>query len=451
MSGSNEVDGRLNDMVVELERLRKKILLVVAGIGASAVFGRAISMQVQAEWHARTGSEAGVERALALQPRNAELHNRKGRMLLFSPESEAAAGASLERAVAINPRRASYWLDVALERELRGDAEGAELALESARKAEPRTPQVLWHAANYFLRRGETERALAASRELLRAAPEYTSRVLPLLERAAPADELIARVVPDDAEALCALLERIARTEDHAGAERAWERAMRLGAALRPACFRYFLDALIADGKVRTAERVWRDAIARGWIEADRSALQGPFYNGDFRFPLLNHGFDWRVQWHPEASVWIEASGPEPGQQALCVQFDESARAEFAHVTRYVPAEPETHYAVRAMVKSDRLVTKEGAYLVVEEAGPHTGGAAGMRAARSEEWFGTNRWKEVAFHFTTGPETQLLKLTLKRPAAQGEEPAASGAMCLAAVEWKRLGRSAGERGQGAER
>ncbi len=429
-------------MVLRLESLPKKLGAIALVAVASAPVSASLFTTFRTEQFRRAGTADSLAQALALQPQNAQLHNHLGRILLYSPEGDSRqAELHLERATALDPRSGDYWTDLALAREMRGDVNGAGAALARAHQAEPRTPLIEWHSMNFLLRRGETERALESAGRLLQAAPDYTTRVVPVLSNAIPMDRLIETIVPSQPRVLCDLLAVIARSRDHAGAARAWDRTIRSGAEFRAACFQGFLDSLIAAGDAGLAQRVWKDSIQRGWLAADRSALEPVFYNGDFRYPLLNSGFDWRVTPQAEASVWIEARGPEPGQQSVCIEFAPDAKSDYSHLSRYIPVEPNTDYLIRAHIRSDRLESRQGAYLWVQEVRADAAAPAPLLTARSDTWSGTNRWKEIAFRFTAGPQTRLVLMQLRRPGVLATEPSAAGTTCLSAVDWSVAGRA----------
>jgi tetratricopeptide (TPR) repeat protein len=427
-------------MLLRLESWTKKLGVIALVAAASVPFALSLQGIVRAEQLSRRGTAESLIRAIALQPGNARLHNQLGRVLLFSPESDSRAAENyLQRATQLDPTSGDYFTDLAMSREMHGDLAGAQDALERARRAEPHTPLMKWHAMNFFLRRGEVEKALTESAGLLRGAPEYTVRVVPVIANAVPMNTVIERVVPDEPRVLCDLLAVISRTRDHAGASRAWDRVVRSGFAFRPVCIEHFLNALIVSGESQLAQRVWRDSLERRWLGSNPESLSEPFYNADFRYPVLNSGFDWRVVPHAEASAWIESQGPEVGQQSLCVQFNSDARIEYANIVRYIPVQPNTEYSMRARIRSDRLDSSPGAFLQLTDL-PGVVDASGKAVyTRSESWSGTNRWKEISLRVTTGSKTQLLVLQLRRPGVLATDRPASGTTCISAVEWRALG------------
>lgn len=422
-------------MVFALDTLPRKLIAILLAIVASIPLSVSLWSQYRAETYSRQGTAESLQKAIALQPGNAELHNRLGRVLLYSPASDATrAKAELERAAAIDPRTARYAVDVALALESSGDTDGAARAIERARRAEPRTPTILWHELNYWLRREQNERAIGLARELLRMAPEYTAWVVPLLLRVTTGSTLLDNVVPQDVNAYGNVLEIFRREDRMESAAKYWERALELHQPLPEGHVRMFVDWMLSRWQMELALRAWSDAARNGWIAVEPESLSEPFYNADFRYPLLNFGFDWRVQPHAEASVWVESGGPRGGQQSLCVQFSQDARAEYAGVYHFAVVQPAYRYEMRAAMRTERLISSTGAWLLVQEMAPGRG-----VTPSTEPLLGTNPWREVTLQFETGPETKLVRLMLMRPAPALKEPSGSGLVCIAPLEWKPLG------------
>lgn len=422
-------------MELLLESMARRLLAVIAAVAATAGLSLPLWRYFQVERLEAEGSPASLERAIQLQPEKAALHNRLGHLLLFSgAEENGRAMATLERATVLNPHAGAYWVELSTAREQQGDLAGAEKAMERARDAEPTTPSILWQEMNLALRQEQSERALHLARGLLTEAPEYTGRVLPLLSQVTPAAVLVQSVLPAKLSSLTGAIEVFSREKRLEAAEPLWTRLLALNEPPSAYSVRQLVDGALGGGNVALAQRIWGDAIRRGWIAGDASALNEPLYNGDFHHPLLNFGFDWQVLPHPEASVWIEASGPEPGQQSLCVEFTEGARAGFANVTHAVPVEPDTYYSLHGFLRTNRLSSRGGAYLQAMEIQPRHGETAATLPV-----IGTGGWREVSLRLKTGPETRLVQLALVRPGvAPGESPA-TGRVCVAGVEWKALG------------
>ncbi|MBI3484629.1 MAG: tetratricopeptide repeat protein [Acidobacteria bacterium] len=427
-----------------LDTLPRKLTAILLALAASVPLSVSLWSQYRTDFYSRQGTAESLQQAIALQPGNAELHNRLGRVLLYSPAGAALrAKGELERAAALDPRTATYTIDVALYLELADDFEGAARAIERARRVEPRTPFILWHETNFWLRREQNGRAMGLARELLRMAPEYTARAVPLLLRVAPGSTLLDDVVPKDVNAYGNVLEIFRREDRIESAAKFWERALELGQPLPEGHVRMFVDWVLARGQSELALRAWSDAARHGWIPVDPETLSEPLYNADFHYPLLNFGFDWRVEANADASVWVESGGPRGGQQSLCVQFSQDARGDYAGVYHYAAVQPAHHYELRASMRTDKLISNSGAWLQVQEMAPGRG-----VTPSTEPLMGTNPWKEVLLQMETGPETKLVRLALVRPAPTLKEPPSSGLVCVSPLEWKPLGpgRQAGPTG-----
>jgi tetratricopeptide (TPR) repeat protein len=419
-------------MVLHLDTVLRKA--AVAGLAIAATLGLSLPLwaQFRAAHLSALGTQEGLEAAVSVQPRNAELHNRLGRLLLYSPLGDAARTmAQLQRAVELDPRNGSHWMDLALAREISGDLEGAATAIRRARAAEPHTPSLLWHEANFDIRRGRLDHALGLLRELMQNAPEYTGRVLPLFSRVTEPVQLVGEVVPGTRPAMDAALEFIRRENHLAAAGVAWDRMLRMEdppvGQVRP-----FLDWLILRGEADLAVRVWQEAAERAWIPIAPQAAQELLYNGDLRYPLEDFGFDWRVLPHVDASVWLEARGPEPGLNSLCVQFSPEARAHYAHIVHYLAVQPNYHYSLRGSMRSDRLAARAGVFLQISD--PRSD-----NAVRTDAVTGSGGWRDVVATVQTGPDTRLLVIRLTRPAPVVAEEPGSGMVCIARLQWSELG------------
>lgn len=421
-------------MDLTLERWPSRILVAAVAAAVTALLSLELWKHIRADRLAREGTILSLEQAVRLEPRNADLHWRLGRAELFSEGgSPAAAQAALVQATALNPLAGAYWVDLARAREGEGDSAAAAGALERARAAEPRTPEILWESMNFALRDAQPEQALAFARELLAAAPPYTGRVLDQLAPVVGIPELIARVVPADRGALDVVTDYIWKHDDMASAEALWTRVMATEYPPSGGQIRYLLDGLISGGRGLLAQRVWTDSIRRGWIAGDAEALAEPLYNSDFRRPLLGYGFDWKVLPQEETSVWVSDEGPQPGEPCLCADFSARARTDFAHITHAVAVIPGERYLLTAKMRVRHVVTPAGAYLQVAGFG-----APGMRPATTDALVGSTGWQEVSAEFVAGAQTSLAQVALARPGAAAADTPVSGQVCLAEVQWKRL-------------
>ncbi|MBI3405418.1 MAG: tetratricopeptide repeat protein [Acidobacteria bacterium] len=410
--------------------------LALVGVAALATLALALplSAHFRAAYHADFGTREHVIKAIELTPRNAELHNRLGRLLLYSPLGNPhQAVRELQLATQLDPRTGQYWVDLATASEIAGDLRGAEAAVARARAAEPNTPAILWHEANFLVRRGQDQKALERLKVLLAGSPEYTVLALAFFAHVAEAGVLIEQAVPHERQALEAAMEFVRREEQVSSAARLWKAVSQLKEPPAESQLKRFVDWLIAEKQVPLALAVWNESAKRGWLAVDPTVTTDSVYNADFQKPLQNFGFDWRVLPHADASAWIEARGPAPGLPSLCIQFSDESRSEYAHALQAVPVEPNTHYILHASLRSDRLVSRSGAALAI------TTPENNQPATRTDSVTGTSHWREVIARFDTSAQANLAYIRLIRPAPAKDDEPASGMVCLADIRWRKLG------------
>ncbi|MGH9532799.1 MAG: tetratricopeptide repeat protein, partial [Terriglobales bacterium] len=99
---------------------------------------------------------ASLERAVQLEPGNAEVHQRLGRYYFFGLGQTEAAAEHFQHAVDLNPHKARHWLNLALVHQITGDSAAQGQVVQRALLAEPANPAVAMEAANFFLVQGNT-------------------------------------------------------------------------------------------------------------------------------------------------------------------------------------------------------------------------------------------------------------------------------------------------------
>src|SRR6201984_668390 len=109
---------------------------------------------------AAVADSAHLQNAIRLEPANAEYRDLLGRNLALSGISLGDAISNYRTAVSLNPYEARYWLDLAGAYQIEGRTSEQEESVERALEADPTTPHVAWEAANFFLVRGDSQKAL---------------------------------------------------------------------------------------------------------------------------------------------------------------------------------------------------------------------------------------------------------------------------------------------------
>ena len=145
-------------MQMNVQNPLRNTLLLGACVLAAAAYICLTSLQYMAAYFSQKPDLISLQRAAKLQPGNAEYRYRLGTFLVDS--SPQSALESYKSAVKLNPHNAHYWLGLAAVYQNLGSINEQETALENAVRADPKTPDIAWDAANFYLIQGETEKAL---------------------------------------------------------------------------------------------------------------------------------------------------------------------------------------------------------------------------------------------------------------------------------------------------
>ena len=194
------------------------------------------------------------------------------------------------------------------------------------------------------------------------------------------------------------------------------------------------LDHLLALGRVREAQAVWRDLESRGVVprpsESDRSNL---IYNGDFEQIPLNAGLDWHYR--PTAFLALDFADPSAyhGSHCLRVDFTVGQNLEYEPIYEFVPVAPDRTYLLSAFVRSNAITSDSGARLRVVDAECNR-----CLDVSSDGTVGTTPWHPVSLKFSTGHTTQLIRVSIWRPPARTFPVEISGTLWLDAVRLESL-------------
>ncbi len=115
-----------------------------------------------------TISITDLQKALRLDPDNADLVHRLGLVYTFDPTdlNLSEAVKYLRQAVELNPRHWDYWADLGTACDFVGDIACSDEAFERAIVLNPMTPALLWSAGNHYLLTNREDKAFPYFRRL---------------------------------------------------------------------------------------------------------------------------------------------------------------------------------------------------------------------------------------------------------------------------------------------
>lgn len=352
---------------------------------------------------------ANVQKAIRLEPSNAEYRELLGRNLALSGASLDEDISDYRTAVRLNPYEARYWLDLASAYQVAGRLDEQAQSVERAVEADPTTPHVAWEAANFFLVQGDEERALRNFRVVLANDPEAVDSALQLCWRATgDANQILDRALPRRPELYLSFLRLLISKQEVAAAENVWNHLISLNQEFStPLAFPYF-RFLIAKQEVAAAQIAWQQlAGVNRSLQPYLPSGENLVVNGGFEENLLNGGFDWWYQLNPHAALAIDTSEFRSGTRSLSVTFDGQSASE-AGISQFIPVKPNTHYEFSAEFRTEELETASGPRFAIADAyGNHS-------YVLTDDVMGTNPWRLQRARFQTGPNTNLVLLKIVR-------------------------------------
>ena len=352
-----------------------------------------------------------IQKAIRLEPSNAEYRDLFGRNLALSGTSLDEAIANYRIAVHLNPYVARYWLDLAGAYEVAGHTDEQEQSVERAVEADPTTPHVAWEAANFFLVRGDQERALRNFRVVLANDPEAVDSALELCWRATgDANRMLDRALPQRPDLYLSFLRLLISKQEVAAAENVWNHLIALNQEFSPKfAFPYF-RFLIGQKEVAAAQTAWQQLAILDSLQPYLPSRENLIVNGGFEENLLNGGFDWCYESRSHVILAIDTSEFHGGTRSLSINFDGQSASE-AGISQFVPVKPNTDYEFSAEYRTEDIDSASGPRFAIADA--YTNASYVL----TDDLLGSNPWRVQHARFQTGPNTNLVLLKIVRQPA----------------------------------
>lgn len=390
-----------------VQRIRKPWLLSISLL-LSLAYGALVLRQFLADHYANRGDVAGFQKAVWLEPGDADYRHRLGRYYLLIAHDPVTAAEQFKVAVRLNPHLARYWFDLASAYQLLADPREQGFALENAVKADPTTPDAVWEAANLYLVRGELEKALREFHVVLLNEPSLAAAALQLCWRVNPdVDSLIQTVMPPRAEAYIAFLDLLMQKKETVGAAKAWAALARLKQPIEARHVFEYMRYLILQREAEQATLVWQQAAGILGYSAYLPSPNNLIVNGSFSLNVLNGGFDWNYEKQSNVELTLDPSDFHGGHRSLSVVFD-GPGVNDAGIFQFIPVQPGTTYEFTAYYKAGEIEGAGGPQLLIQD--PY----GGKKYFESDELKNAESWRPVHGVFTTDTATKLLLLHIER-------------------------------------
>jgi hypothetical protein len=353
-----------------------------------------------------------LQKAIRLEPSNAEYRDLLGRNLALSGISLDEAIASYRIAVHLNPYVARYWLDLAGAYQIAGRTPEQAESVEQAAQADPTTPHVAWEAANFFLVRGDQERALRNFRVVLANDPEAVDSALQLCWRATgDANRILDRALPRRPDLYLSFLRLLISKQEVAPAENVWNHLIALNQEFSTKLAFPYFRFLIATQEVAAAQTAWQQlAVLDRSLQPYLPSRENLIVNGGLEENVLNGGFDWWYESNPHAALAIDTSEFHSGTRSLSITFDGQNPGD-AGIFQFIPVKPNTDYEFSAEHRTEDIESASGPRFAIVDA--YTNASYVL----TDDSLGTNPWRVQHARFQTGPNTNLVLLKIVRQPA----------------------------------
>ena len=370
---------------------------------------------------------AAIEKAIALDPANPDLRLALGKMLLLDakPGAQAAAEQEFRMATNMNPRSALYWAALGKACYSSGNQACADAAFLRARELAPAKPQFAWQAAVNYVVSHQPNPAIENLRAFLQLQPDGLDQTLRLLMRGFGDPGLVMHSLfgtSSDAAAKLKFLAYLATDNDFDAATAYWAELVADKTFVPVSAVSPYVDGLLAGGRYREAARVWKYAVSETELGVQGAGgRQNLVFNGGFEQDPLNSGFDWHFWQPPYVDLDFADYRARTGERAFRIDFTVPQNSEYELAYQLVPVVPGQSYELTAFVSSQGITSDSGPRLRVMDPKCVT-----CLNTATQATLGTSDWHQTTARFTTGPDTEIVRLSVWRPRSRSYPMEISG-------------------------
>jgi hypothetical protein len=355
-----------------------------------------------------------LERAVKLDPSNADYHTRLGRLYEYSPVDLQLEKAEehFRRATHLDSYDPQTWLELAVAMEFQARIEEAGACLRRVHLLAPNLPAYQWPIANFYLLQGSVDEAFRHFRVVLAGTSQYDSNVFGLAWKATDdGGKILQELIPERVTTEFSYLNFLVFGRRLNEAQAVWKRIVAGREAFSPGQSSPYIDNLVAAQRADEAYQVWTDLQKKGLIRyASLPSEKNLISNGEFEDELLNMGFDWRIVPVEGVYAGLDTSTYHSPSHALLVQFPGKQNLQYQHVYQYVKVSPGQSYRLQAFMKTEGITTDSGPHLEVYDAY----NAAALDKSTDDLTGTSDGWTPLLLDFATGSKTELIVVRLVR-------------------------------------
>jgi len=389
-------------------------IAIVLAVCAGAWLSYAGVVHALASHYGASANSDDWPRASTIEPANAENWYRLGRyrQLDFEHSDIPLAITFYRRAVELDPHSPYYKLDLASALEMNGDDAEAEKYFRAAQENYPISAEVSWRYGNFLLRQQRLPEAYAEIHRAVMVDP----KLLPLaVSRAWHSDPnvrvLLDQILPNTAEGDWQALSYLIQAQEPAASLAVWNHLMGLKPRIDWRIVYAFIDLMTNQDRFDEAGSVWKQALAADGTFPPASSDGSLVFDGGFESDPSNGGFGWRQQNVQGADFDFDTEEKHSGLRSARIIFDRTQNIDFGHLFQWVLVEPSTRYRFRGFLRTDHISTDSGMRFEIRD--PRR--TKDLDVLTSNET-GTRPWTMEQTEFTTGPQTHVIYVLLRRMA-----------------------------------
>jgi hypothetical protein len=375
-----------------------------------------------------------LERAVKLDPSNADYHTRLGGLYEYSPLDLQLEKAEehFRRATHLDSYDPQAWLQLAVAMELQGRIGEAGTCLRRVHLLAPNLPAYQWPIANFYLLQGNIDEAFRHFRIVLAGTSQYDSHVFGLAWKATDdAGKILQELIPERVTTEFSYLNFLVSGRRLNEAQAVWKRIVAGREAFFPGQSSPYIESLVGAQRTDEAYQVWTDLQKKGLIRySSLPSEKNLISNGEFEDELLNMGFDWRIVSVEGVYAGLDTSTYHSPSHALLVQFTGKQNLLYQHVYQYVKVSPGQSYRLQAFMKTEDITTDSGPRLQVYDAY----NAKALDKLTDDLTGTSDGWTSLLLDFATGPKTDLIVVRLVRLPSKKFDNLISGKVWLDDVQ-----------------
>jgi len=355
-----------------------------------------------------------LERAIKLDPSNADYHMRLAGLYEYSPVDFQLEKAEehFRRATSLNPFDPETWLELAAAMEFQGRLGEAGACLRRVDLLAPNLPGYQWPVANFYLLQGDTDEAFRHFRVVLAGTAQYNRNVFASAWKVTDdAGKILQELIPEQLTSEFSYLNFLISQQRLDQAQAVWKRIVAGREDFPPDHSSPYIDSLIGARRPQEAYQVWTDLQKKGLIRySSMPSEKNLISNGDFEDELLNFGFAWRIAPLEGVYAGLDTSTYHSPGHSFLIQFPGKQNLMYQNVYQYVRVSPGQSYRLRAFMKTEGITTDSGPRMEVYDAY----NAAALDKLSDDFTGSTDGWAPLLLDFAAGPKTELIVVRLTR-------------------------------------